>query len=155
MKTLSITLAIAVAMAAGTPVFSQEDEWHHAVALDAEPKYPAGFEMFDYVNPDALKGGLVRMPAFGGFDTFNPVLPLGEAGGGLGLVYETLMTPSGDESSVSYGLLADAVQYPDDFSSVTFRMNPDARWADGEPVTAEDVLWSFETVMELSPIASD
>lgn len=155
MKTLSMTLAFAIAVAAGTPALGQDREWRHALALDAEPKYPAGFEMFDYVNPGAPKGGTVRMSALGGFDTFNPVLPLGEAAGGLGLVYETLMTPSGDETSVSYGLLAEAVRYPDDFSSVTFRLNPDARWQDGEPVTAEDVLWSFETVMELSPIYSE
>ncbi|WMT88157.1 extracellular solute-binding protein [Pelagibacterium sp. 26DY04] len=155
MKTLSMTLAFAIVVAAGTPALGQDGEWRHALALDAEPKYPAGFEMFDYVNPDAPKGGTVRMSALGGFDTFNPVLPLGEAAGGLGLVYETLMTPSGDETSVSYGLLAEAVRYPDDFSSVTFRLNPDARWQDGEPVTAEDVLWSFETVMELSPIYSE
>lgn len=143
------TLISLPAMAQGEP------EWRHAMALDIAPKYEAGFTHFDYVNPDAPKGGTVRMPALGGFDTFNPILPQGEPATGLGLVYETLMTPSSDESSVSYGLLADAVSYPDDFSAVTFRIDPDARWADGEQVTVEDVLWSFDAVMEHSPIYAE
>lgn len=152
MKNLVFALSLTALLGAAAPAQAQEDEWLHAIALDAAPKYEASFEMFDYVNPDAPKGGVVRMPALGGFDTFNPVLPMGEAATGLGLVYETLMTPSLDETSVSYGLLAEALRHPEDFSWVTFRLNPDARWQDGEPVTAEDVVWSFETVMELSPI---
>lgn len=156
MKMLAFAVSLVSALALAGPAVPQEDEgWQHAVAIDGEPKYEAGFEMFDYVNPDAPKGGVVRMPALGGFDTFNPILPQGEAATGLGLVYETLMTASADETSVSYGLLAEALRYPDDFSSVTFRMNPDARWQDGEPVTAEDVLWSFEKVTEISPIYSE
>ncbi|HWJ87577.1 MAG TPA: extracellular solute-binding protein [Pelagibacterium sp.] len=155
MKLPVLAIATAVLIGLAPPVFSQEDAWTHAIGIDAEPRYAADFEHFDYVNPDAPKGGVVRMPALGGFDTFNPILPQGEPASGLGLVYETLLTPSSDESSVSYGLLAEALRYPDDFSSVTFRMNPRARWADGEPVTAEDVLWSFEQVMEISPIYSE
>lgn len=156
MKILSFAVSLVCALGVASPAVPQEDEgWQHAIALDAEPKYEAGFEMFDYVNPDAPKGGVVRMPALGGFDTFNPILPQGEAATGLGLVYETLMTQSADETSVAYGLLAEALRYPDDFSSVTFRMNPDARWQDGEPVTVEDVLWSFEKVTEISPIYSE
>lgn len=152
MKNLVFALSLTALLGAAAPAQAQEDEWLHAIALDAAPKYEAGFEMFDYVNPDAPKGGVVRMPALGGFDTFNPVLPMGEAATGLGLVYETLMTPSLDETSVSYGLLAEALRHPEDFSWVTFRLNPRARWQDGEPVTAEDVVWSFEKGMELSPV---
>ncbi|MFC0012894.1 extracellular solute-binding protein [Devosia nitrariae] len=130
---------------------AQERLWHHATSLGVEPKYPEGFAHFDHVNPDAPKGGLVRLAATGGFDTFNPALPQGEPADGLGLIYETLTTPSFDENLVDYGLLADAISYPDDYSSVTFRLNPDARWHDGDPVTAEDVIWSFETIVEINP----
>ncbi|MEX2552324.1 MAG: extracellular solute-binding protein, partial [Actinomycetota bacterium] len=143
--------AVLVAALAVTPAAAQEREWHHANSAIGEPKYPEGFAHFDYVNPNAPKGGTVRLGALGGFDTFNPVLPQGEQAIGLGLVYETLMTPSMDEALTDYGLLAEAMSYPEDYSSVTFRMNPEARWHDGEPVTAEDVVWSFETQMEHSP----
>jgi len=138
------------------PVFAQSPTgvWNHADALTDTPKYPEGFTHFDYVNPEAPKGGTVRIGASGGFDTFNPILPQGEPANGLGLVYETLLTPSADEVNTSYGHLAEAMKIADDYGSVTFRMDPDARWHDGEPVTAEDVVWSFEKVTELSPLYS-
>jgi microcin C transport system substrate-binding protein len=87
----------------------------------------------------------------GSFDSFNPILPQGEAAGGIGLIYETLMTPSYDEVLTDYGLLAEAVSYPDDISSATFRMNPNAKWHDGEPVTTGDVIWSFEKGKAINP----
>lgn len=126
--------------------------WNHADGLTNPPKYAEGFTNFDYVNPDAPKGGTVRMGTSGGFDTFNPILPQGEPANGLGLVYQTLLTPAADEVNTSYGLLAEAMKIADDYGAVTFRMDPDARWQDGEPVTAEDVVWSFDKVTELSPI---
>ena len=122
------------ALAAFSPAFAEERVWHHATSLVGEPKYPPGFAHFDYVNPDAPKGGVVRLSDMGGFDTFNPILPEGEPASGLGLIYETLTTNSEDEVSTEYGALAEASSFPDDFSSVTFRMNPRARWADGQPV---------------------
>lgn len=143
--------AVLVAALAAMPAAAQDREWQHANSAIGEPKYPQGFEHFKYVNPDAPKGGMVRQGVLGGFDTFNPVLPQGEPVFGLGWIYETLMTPSMDEVLTDYGLLAEAMSYPDDYSSVTFRMNPEARWHDGEPVTAEDVVWSFETQMEHNP----
>ncbi|UYQ71227.1 extracellular solute-binding protein [Pelagibacterium flavum] len=156
MKTFAFATALLTTLSLSGAAVAQDDaNWVHAIALDGTPKYEAGFEMFDYVNPNAPKGGTVRLPALGGFDTFNPILPQGESATGLGLVYETLTTQSADENSVAYGLLAEAFSYPDDFSSVTFRLNPRARWQDGEPVTAEDVLWSFEQVMEISPIYAE
>jgi microcin C transport system substrate-binding protein len=126
--------------------------WVHADSLTEAPKYPEGFAHFDYVNPDAPKGGTVRLGTRGGFDTFNPILPKGEVASGLGLLYETLLTSSLDEVNTSYGLLAEAMKVADDYGAVTFRMDPDARWHDGEPVTAEDVVWSFEKAIELSPV---
>lgn len=128
-----------------------EKAWHHATALVGEPKEPEGFARFDFVNPDAPKGGVVRLSSLGSFDSFNPILPQGEVASGLGSVYESLMTSSDDEISTQYGLLAEAISYPSDFSSVSFRMNPRARWHDGQPVTAEDVVWSFEQTMAINP----
>jgi microcin C transport system substrate-binding protein len=130
---------------------AQEPAWRHATSLNEEPKYPADFTRFDYVNPDAPKGGVVRLSDTGGFDTLNPILARGNPAPGLGLVYETLMTSSLDEVSAMYGLIADAMKYPDDFSSVTFRLRPEAKWHDGQPITPEDVVWSFEKLIELNP----
>lgn len=147
-------LALAFALAATplvVPSFAEDRTWHHATSLTSEPKYPPGFKHFDYVNPDAPKGGTVRLSDMGGFDTFNPLLPQGEPASGLGLVFETLTTNSEDEVSTEYGALAEASSYPADYSSVTFRMNPRAKWQDGTPVTAEDVVWSFMKAKELSP----
>jgi microcin C transport system substrate-binding protein len=125
--------------------------WTHAFTLEGEPKYPEDFEHFDYVNPDAPKGGTVRMGDMGGFDTFNPILPKGEPAGGIGLLYETLMTPSLDEVNTYYGHLAEALMIAPDYGSVTFRIDPNAYWHDGEPVTAEDVVWTFEKLLEVNP----
>src|SRR5690606_38806275 len=99
----------------------------------------------------APKGGTVRLGDMGGFDSFNPLLPQGEIAAGIGLIYETLMTPSMDEVLTDYGLLAEAVRYPADISSATFRLNPEAKWHDGTPVTAADVVWSFEVGKEINP----
>lgn len=147
-KLAALTLA---ALLAFSPAIAQDKVWHHAGSLIGEPKYPEGFQKFDYVNTDAPVGGVVRLSSMGGFDTFNPILPQGEPADGIGLVFETLTTPSLDENSTQYGNLAEAFSYPNDFSSVTFRMNPRAKWADGEPVTAEDVVWTFNKVIELNP----
>jgi microcin C transport system substrate-binding protein len=130
------------------------ESWVHALSLSDTPRYPAGFKHFDYVNPEAPKGGVARLGVPGSFDNFNPVI--GEIKGNLlagilGSVYETLFTPSEDEISTEYGLLAEAVSFPADFSSVTYRLNPAARWHDGKPVTPEDVVFSFENWKRLSP----
>ena len=145
---------LALAGLAAASAQEQEAEWRHATALSGDPKYPEDFSHFDYVNPDAPKGGRVRLASQGGFDTFNPVL---EASGtpavGLPYLHDTLMMSSLDEINISamYGLLAESMSYPPDFSSVTFRLRPEARWHDGEPVTAEDVVWSFEKSIEHAP----
>ncbi|WP_244622727.1 extracellular solute-binding protein [Microvirga brassicacearum] len=148
-----------VACLAASPVCAQEakpptsSQWRHGSALLDTPKYPPDFKHFDYVNPDAPKGGLVRLGAQGTFDSFNIVVAgvKGAPEQGLGLIYETLTTSSLDEPSASYGLLAEAFSYPDDYSSVTFRMRPQARWHDGKPVTVEDVIFSFEVLKANSP----
>jgi ABC-type oligopeptide transport system substrate-binding subunit len=136
-------------MAASAPAI----DWTHGTALNAEPRLPAGFAHFPYVNPDAPKTGIVRQASLGSFDSFNDQITKGEAAPGLLLTYETLMTPSLDETdiSTSYGLLAEAIKYPDDFSSVSFRLNANAKWNDGQPVTVEDVIWSLTTLKEINP----
>ena len=124
---------------------------HHALSLIGEPRYPADFKQFDYVNPDAPKGGVVRMADIGSFDSLNPVLYKGEAAGGLGLVYESLMQDSLDEPSTSYGLIAEWASYPPDYSSVTFKLRDEARWHDGTPITPEDVIYSLGVNKEANP----
>ncbi len=150
MTTPRLTLSALLVVAGLTAGHAADSEWEHATSLLGEPKYPADFPHFDYVNPDAPKGGVVRLPQTGGFDNLNPIPAKGNLASGLGLVFETLMTSSLDETSTMYGLIAEAMKYPDDYSSVTFRLRPEARWHDGEPVTPEDVVWSFEKLVELN-----
>ncbi len=127
-------------------------DWRYASSLiEDQPKYPADFPHFDYVNPDAPKGGVVRMADTGTFDSLNFVPPRGTIPLGLGLIYDTLMTSSMDEVSTEYGLLAEAMKYPDDYSSVTYRLRDNAKWHDGEPVTPEDVVYSFEVLKTNNP----
>lgn len=120
----------------------------HALALHGEPKYPPDFAHFDYVNPDAPKGGSVKLGAFGSFDDLNGFILKGEAAEGLGLVYDTLLVSSADEAFSEYGLLAESVDVPADRSWVAFNLRPEARFSDGQPVTAEDVVWTFNTLMK-------
>ena len=115
-------------------------------------KYPAGFKRFDYVNPDAPKGGVVRLIALGTFDNFNVVINglKGSIAGGVALIYESLMAEPNDEVSSMYCLLAEQVTHPDDRSFVKFRLNPDARWHDGKPITPDDVVFSFDAFKQYS-----
>lgn len=132
--------------------FAQDDsQWKNGIATIGELKYPSDFKHFAYVNPDAPKGGALRLSVEGNFDTLNPLLERGEAASGLTQVFETLMVPSEDEISSMYGLLAEAMKYPADYSSVTFRLRAEAKWADGQPVTPEDVIFSFEQAKAGSP----
>lgn len=117
-------------------------------ALGYTPAYPAGFDHFRYVNPNAPKGGSVTIWSMGSFDTLNPFTLKGIADDALTqLVFETLMEPSLDEPYSQYGLLADDVESASDGLSVTFHLNPKARFSDGTPVTADDVVFSFDTLM--------
>lgn len=147
----TLTLVAAFGLSAAeaqqaAPGGAQDGQWRHGTSLIGEVKYPPGFTRFDYVNPDAPKGGLVRLSETGSFDSLNFVPPRGTVAAGIGNIYDTLMTPSMDEISSEYGLLAEAMKYPADYSSVTFRLRPEAKWHDGQPVTADDVVWSFDTL---------
>ncbi|WP_366553410.1 extracellular solute-binding protein [Aquibaculum sediminis] len=116
----------------------------HGLAMHGDPKYPPDFTHFDYTNPDAPKGGRIRLAAQGTFDSFNPYIVRGTAASGMGYIYETLMVSSADEPFTMYGLLAESIEVPDDRSWAIFSLNPEARWHDGQPVTVEDVIFSHE-----------
>ena len=148
----ALTALLAVTSAAAAR--AGEPEWRHALSLLGEPRYPAGFPHFDYVNPDAPKGGLVRLGVQGTFDNFNLFVAgvKGVAETGLPLIYDTLMETAQDEVGTEYGLLAEAVRHPPDNSSATYRLRQEARWHDGRPVTAADVIFSFETLKANSPL---
>ena len=120
----------------------------HAIAMHGEPKYSKDFEHVDYVNPDALKGGSITLDAFGSYDSFNDFISKGESAVGLGYIYETLTSRSYDEAFTEYGLLAETIEWPDDRSWVSFNLRKEAKWNDGKSVTPEDVIWTFNTLME-------
>jgi microcin C transport system substrate-binding protein len=133
-----------------------EDEHRHALSLVGKIKYPPDFKRFDYVNPDAPKGGTIRMPAIGTFDTLNVISMKGQLPNGLvvqraGLIYDSLLYESHDESSTAYGLLAEWVSYPPDYSSATFKLRENARWHDGTPITPEDIIFSVKELKEGQP----
>ncbi|MDP7317662.1 MAG: extracellular solute-binding protein, partial [SAR324 cluster bacterium] len=119
----------------------------HAMAMNGSPKYGEGFAHFKYVNPNAPKGGKVRMSSIGSFDSFNGFIPKGEAADGVGMIYDTLMTSSDDEAFTEYGLVAEKIEYPEDRSWVAFHLNPKARFHDGEPITPADVVFTFNTLI--------
>ncbi len=127
--------------------------WKHGLSLFGDLKYPEGFKHFDYVNPMAPQGGTVRQVAFGTFDNFNTVVAgvKGSIAMGSELSIETLMSAALDEVSTEYGLLAEAVSFPEDYSSVTYRLRANARWHDGKPITTDDVIFSFNTFKANSP----
>jgi microcin C transport system substrate-binding protein len=127
--------------------------WRHGLSLFGDLKYPAGFKQFDYVNAGAPKGGAAREIAVGTFDNFNTVVAgvKGSLAAGITLIYDTLLAGSLDEVSSGYGLIAEAVRYPDDFSFAAYRLRAEAKWNDGRPITTDDVIFSFEAQRKYSP----
>jgi microcin C transport system substrate-binding protein len=160
MRLLTVSLALGALVALALPASADDakppqppGDWQTGTSILEQPRYPADFAHFNYVNPDAPKGGSVRLAgANPTFDTLNPILPKGVPADGLGLISEQLFTPAMDEEDIggSYGQIADAVRYPADFSYVTYRINPAAKWHDGVPLTADDVVWSFDKTVELN-----
>lgn len=120
----------------------------HGLAMHGSLKYKPDFKHFDYVNPKAPKGGVVRLGANGGFDTFNTFIIKGRKAAGLGRLYDTLMESSDDEPFSMYGVLAESIEVPKDRSWVIFTLRQEARWHDGKPVTVEDVIWTFNFLVE-------
>ncbi|MCY4218883.1 MAG: extracellular solute-binding protein [Gammaproteobacteria bacterium] len=118
----------------------------HGIAMYGEPKYPSDFTHFDYVNPYAPKGGTFRTGATGTYNSFNPWIDKGTAAGSG--AHESLMTSSDDEAFTYYCLICEQIEYPEDRSWITFFLRSEARWHDGRPITPEDVVWSFNTLVE-------
>jgi microcin C transport system substrate-binding protein len=128
---------------------AQERVFRHGVTLFEKVKYGPDFKNFDYVNVDAPKGGRLRLGVVGSFDSVNPFTQKGDSIDPI--VNDALLVRSFDEPSSAYGLLAEGIWYPDDFSEAIYRMRPEARFHDGKPVTPEDVIFSFETQKENLP----
>lgn len=157
MKFVAAALLSLSLLMPATPGAMADEVWRSSTSLIGEPKYPDGFKHYDYVNPQAPKGGTLNQAAVGTFDSLNPYMVQGTPAAGFaafggGLLYDTLMEQSTDQAGTNYGLVAEALSYPDDFAWVKFRLNPNARWHDGKPITPEDVIWSFETLKSQSPM---
>jgi microcin C transport system substrate-binding protein len=148
--------ALAAMLAAGVFQASAQDEWRTISSLVGSSKYEAGFPHYDYVNAAAPKGGTLNSVTSGGFDSFNPFIVRGTVAAGLGqfggILWDTLMQQSTDEPGTSHPLIAEAFKYPANYSSATYRLNPNARWHDGQPITVDDVIWSFNTLKANSPV---
>ena len=146
--------ALLLGMALGQ---ASAQEWRSVSSLIGESKYGQDFERYDYVNADAPKGGTLNSVGLGTFDSFNPFITRGTPAAGFaqfggGLLYETLMAQSTEEAGTSYPQIAEAFKYPEDYSSATYRIDPRAKWHDGTPITAEDVIWSLEVLRANSPM---
>jgi microcin C transport system substrate-binding protein len=139
-----IKLASTASVLRVSPAWSQEKTFTHALSLFGDVKYPADFKHFDYVNPNAPKGGKLRQKVIGGFDSLNNYSLKGESTSVS--TNETLMVSALDEAATRYGLIAESVSHPADYSSTTFRLRPEAKFHDGTSITPEDVIWSFNAV---------
>ncbi|MGE0628602.1 MAG: extracellular solute-binding protein [Hyphomicrobiaceae bacterium] len=124
---------------------------HHALSLVGKPKFARGYKRFDWVNPDAPKGGMLRESVEGSFDNLNAFTINGETAASIGLIYDQLLSDSPDEPTAEYGLIAEWISYPPDYSSVTFGLRKEARFHDGTPITVEDVIFSLEEQKKANP----
>ena len=120
----------------------------HAMALHGTAKYPANFKHFDYVNPQAPKGGKLTLGQQGSYDSLNPFIAKGTSASHLSLIYDTLTYHSSEEAFTQYGLVAETMEYPKDRSWVIFHLRPEATFHDGTAITADDVVFTFNTLME-------
>ena len=140
--------ATALATAGG---LAAEPQRHHALSLVGAPKFGPDFAHFDWVNPGAPKGGYLRQRAIGSFDTLNEHTSKGSQATGLSLISDTLMVSSLDEPATEYGLVAEWVSMPDDVSSATFWLRPQAHFHDGTPITPDDVVFSLAALKKANP----
>ena len=155
MKRLLAAMMVIAGGMAGTLACAQAEPVH-GIAMHGEPALPADFEHLSYVNPDAPKGGKVNYGVVGTFDSVRPfiVRSMRTSARGLvdpefgNLIYETLMQRSQDEPFTLYGLLAESVEWDEDRSFIQYNLNPEARWSDGEKVTADDVIFTMELLRD-------
>ncbi len=141
--------AVGHAQGAAGAAETVEVPWAHALAMHGDPKYGPDFAHFEYVDPNAPQTGDIKLAAIGTFDSLNPFILEGNSPPGVleERFYEYLTVSARDEPFTQYGLLAEAMQMPEDRKWVAFRLREAARWSDGSPVTADDVVFSFETIM--------
>jgi len=141
----SVALFTASTLALADEQKVEKPEAAHGIAMYGAPAYSADFSHFDYVNPEAPKGGTLRLAIVAnGYDSFNPFVARGVAAAGLSTyTYDTLMTSSADEPFSAYGLIAESIETPDDRSYAVFNLRPEAKFQDGKPITADDVVFSF------------
>ncbi|HXQ49721.1 MAG TPA: extracellular solute-binding protein [Stellaceae bacterium] len=142
MRTIALAVLAFLAVTHAAPA----EQASHGLSLYGELKYPPDFKHFDYVDPNAPKGGTVKYEAIGTFDTLNPFTLKGVAGAGVTLIYDTLLTSAPDEPVSAYGLVADSVAVASDRLSVLYTIRKEARFHDGTPITPEDVIWTFDTL---------
>jgi microcin C transport system substrate-binding protein len=138
---MRLAAAFALCLLLAAPAVAEPS---HGIAMHGELKYRPGFDHFDYVNPDAPKGGELRLADQGTFDNLNPYIVKGQAPDGVTLPFETLLAPSADEPFSMYGLIAESIDTPPDRSWATYVIRPEARWHDGKPITPEDVIFSLD-----------
>ena len=141
-----IVVGLFTCIGPGKPANAFVSHRSHAIAMYGEPKYGRDFKHFDYVKPNARKGGQVVLGAEGSFDSLNAFIPKGQSVAGIQLLFESLTVASADEDNTQYGLLAETIEWPDDLSWVVFTLRPEARWHDGRRVTVRDVIWSLKTL---------
>ena len=120
----------------------------HGISTFGELKYEADFQHLEYVNPNAPKGGEMSIWGFGSFDSMHPYSTKGRAGRLSSIFFETLLEGTADEPDSAYGLLASSMEYPEDRSEVIFNLRPEARFSDGSPLTADDVVFSYEILRD-------
>ena len=142
MKTNLLVLFIFVISSFSSQILAKKS---HGIAMHGQPKYEENFLHLDYINPDAPKGGVIKFGSYGSFDNLNRVAFKGSKAAGLGYINDTLMRRVWDEAFSLYGLIAEYAEMPEDRSSITFYINPKAKFHDGSPITREDVLFSLET----------
>ena len=136
------------------PSYAEEDPpWRHAFAMHGEPKYGPDYPHFDYANPDAPVGGLLRNNAISGFDSFNAYSTKGDVAPGIGSLFDSLMVASDDEAFTRYAHVAEAIRVSEDRSWVEFRIDPDAYFHDGHRIDAEDVVFTYEKLVKEGPPA--
>ncbi len=126
---------------------SFSSSWQYGISMYGDLKYPVDFTNFEYVNSKAPKGGSFKQATIGSFDSLNPYIVKGRAASGIASIYDTLLKQAADEPFSLYGLIAQQVRVAEDYSSVSFKINPSARFHDGEPITASDVKFSFELLI--------
>ena len=144
---MAVTTAICLAVATSLPA-SADVITAHGISTFGELKYGADFQHLDYVNPDAPKGGEISLWGFGSFDSMHPYSTKGRSGQYSSIFFESLLEGSSDEPDSVYGLVAESLEYPEDRSEVIFNMRPEARFSDGSPLTAADVVFSYEVLRD-------